>query len=83
MNTIDINRIVQAVKNQPEGGTISLDHSEVPTTGYFVASPKTQNHCDNYGMLKALHYAHQNGLYFGWWLDSETGKTYYDAVHHE
>lgn len=78
INTILANR---------DGGTIALNGSELPTTGYFVG-----------GITSALVYGPQDGPedviefvryldnlgaeYVGWWTDQETGALWIDGSDH-
>lgn len=68
----------------PQGGTVSLTALGVPTVGFLVGGAYPPVVAESYADLSASDVAdlvaNAHTLFAGWWVDSETGKVYVDAV---
>ena len=66
----------------PEGFTVNAKTMEPVTHGFAVAVEATQNSFGPEGLARVLDYAatHSEVNAIGGWLDTETGKYYYDCV---
>lgn len=75
----------QQILANPEGGTVSLTASELPTTGYYVGGKVVPLVIDDSADVEDdidffVEYLHTLGAeYLGWWTDEETGKLWVDA----
>ncbi len=68
-----------AAKN-PEGFTRNIWTGESPAAGFVVAYEETQNSFDEAGLLRCYEHAANHGGWVGGWLDTESGKYYFDSV---
>ena len=74
-----INKIADFAAGNPDGFTVDLNLNPV-TAGYCVALSETQNSFGINGLEKVVKLAKQNNYCVGGWLDSESGKYYYDCT---
>ena len=74
--------IEAAAALNPEGFTISAQTFAPVSTGYAVAVKGTQNSFGAAGMARVAAYIckHPEINAVGGWMDSETGKYYFDAT---
>ena len=65
----------------PDGYTVNAETLKPITRGYSVAVAGTQDSFGPEGLARVIAYqaAHKECQAFGGWLDSETGRYYYDA----
>ena len=65
----------------PDGYTVNAETLKPITSGYSVAVAGTQDSFGPEGLAHVIAYqaAHKECQAFGGWLDSETGRYYYDA----
>lgn len=74
-----INKIADFAASNPDGFTIDLNLNPV-MAGYCVALNETQNSFGIEGLEKVVELAKQNNYCVGGWLDSATGRYYYDCT---
>ncbi|MBP5759743.1 MAG: hypothetical protein J6W45_10110 [Bacteroidales bacterium] len=67
-------------KTHPDGFTLNISTWEMPTEGIAVAYSATQDRHDRDGLEFVVSHARTHGGYIGGWLDTETGRYYFDSV---
>lgn len=74
-------RVWEIAQKNPYGFTVNSDFQPI-TSGFSVAYNATQNSHGLEGLERVYNYLIDNNLplVFGGWLDSESGKYYFDAV---
>lgn len=75
-----VNRVWEYSQNNPEGFTIHIHSWLVPMSGYAVAYKETQHCHDREDLPRVLQHALQHDGYVGGWLDSQSGRYYFDSV---
>ena len=76
-----LSTIAIVAATNPMGFTYNINEDKMQTTGYAVALSATQNSFGADGFLKVVEYARKHSIEcIGGWLDSETGKFYFDAT---
>ncbi len=81
-NTLFLSLAAIAAAN-PEGFTVDAATLQPVTKGYAVALADTQNSFGEAGLRRVIEYQRANAATvnaFGGWLDTETGKYYWDAT---
>lgn len=83
MKTLSIATLAAFAAANPSGFTIDARTGEIPASGYCVAIAQTQNSHGPEGLARVLSLI-QSGTTratcIGGWLDTETGRYYYDAT---
>jgi fructokinase len=64
----------------PAGFTRRIADLETVTTGYSVAYRETQDGYGDAGLRAAIDHATQHAGFVGGWLDTQTGRYYFDSV---
>jgi hypothetical protein len=67
-------------QTHPDGFTLNINTWEVPTEGIAVAYSDTQDRHDRADLEYVVSHARSHGGYVGGWLDTETGRYYFDSV---
>jgi hypothetical protein len=79
-----INEIGRALLKGETGGTLPISTLPVPTTGYLVGGARPAVVADSFETLSGqavIELADTSPtLYVGWWIDSDDGRIYVDAV---
>jgi len=73
-------RVWEHSKNNPNGFTLSLETLRPVLYGFSVAFGETQGCFGADGLERAISHAMENGGTVGGWLDSESGRYYFDSV---
>lgn len=63
-----------------DGFTLDINTWEMPTEGIAVAYSATQDRHDRDDLEFVVSHARSHGGYVGGWLDTETGRYYFDSV---
>lgn len=63
-----------------DGFTLNISTWEMPTEGIAVAYSATQDRHDRDDLEFVVSHARSHGGYVGGWLDTETGRYYFDSV---
>lgn len=71
--------IKRVAKRCPEGYTIDKRCNAI-TDGYSIAVKETQDSHGIWGLVRTTFHSLRKGLNFGGWLDTATGRYYYDSV---
>lgn len=76
--------IAGAARQDIEGGTVALNGLPLPSAGYYVGGAGPSLVFDSFAVVDGPEIARfvesAPSAYVGWWVDSETGKIYIDAV---
>ena len=73
--------VISAANSNPDGFTLDLETFTLATSGVAVALEATQNSHGTDGLARVIDYCIDNNIrYIGGWLDSTSGKFYYDAT---
>ena len=64
----------------PDGFTLNINTWEIPTKGIVVAYAATQDRHDRTDLDFVINHAQSHEGYVGGWLDTETGRYYFDSV---
>ena len=67
-------------QTNPDGFTLDINTWEMPTEGIAVAYSATQDRHDRDDLEFVVSHARSHGGYVGGWLDTETGRYYFDSV---
>lgn len=67
-------------QTHPGGFTLNISTWEMPTEGIAVAYSATQDRHDRDDLEFVVSHARTHGGYIGGWLDTETGRYYFDSV---
>ena len=67
-------------QTHPDGFTLNISTWEMPTEGIAVAYSATQDRHDRDDLEFVVSHARTHGGYIGGWLDTETGRYYFDSV---
>lgn len=67
-------------QTHPDGFTLNINTWEVPTEGITVAYGETQNRHNRDDLDFVVSHALSHAGYVGGWLDTETGRYYFDSV---
>ena len=67
-------------QTHPDGFTLDINTWEMPTEGIAVAYSATQDRHDRDDLEFVVSHARYHGGYVGGWLDTETGRYYFDSV---
>lgn len=67
-------------QTHPDGFTLDINTWEMPTEGIAVAYSATQDRHDCDDLEFVVSHARSHGGYVGGWLDTETGRYYFDSV---
>jgi hypothetical protein len=67
-------------QTHPDGFTLDINTWEMPTEGIAVAYSATQDRHDRNDLEFVVSHARSHGGYVGGWLDTETGRYYFDSV---
>ena len=67
-------------QTHPDGFTLNISTWEMPSEGIAVAYSATQDRHDREGLDFVVSHAQSHGGYVGGWLDTETGRYYFDSV---
>ena len=67
-------------QTHPDGFTMNISTWEMPTKGIAVAYSATQDRHDREDLEFVVSHARSHGGHIGGWLDTETGRYYYDSV---
>lgn len=67
-------------QTHPDGFTLNISTWEMPTEGIAVAYSATQDRHDREDLEFVVTHARSHGGYIGGWLDTETGRYYFDSV---
>lgn len=67
-------------QTHPDGFTLNISTWEMPTEGIAVAYSDTQDRHDRDDLEFVVSHAQTHGGYIGGWLDTETGRYYFDSV---
>lgn len=67
-------------QTHPDGFTLDINTWEMPTEGIAVAYSATQDRHDRDDLEFVVSHARSHGGYIGGWLDTETGRYYFDSV---
>ena len=67
-------------QTHPDGFTLNISTWEMPTEGIAVAYSATQDRHDRADLEFVVGHARTHGGYVGGWLDTETGRYYFDSV---
>jgi hypothetical protein len=67
-------------QTHPDGFTLDINTWEMPTEGIAVAYSATQDRHDRDDLEFVVSHARSHGGYVGGWLDTETGRYYFDSV---
>lgn len=71
--------IQRVAKRNPEGYTVDKKRKAI-TDGYSIAVKETQDSHGILGLVRTTFHSLRHGLNFGGWLDTATGRYYYDSV---
>lgn len=71
--------IQRVAKQNPEGYTVDKRRHAI-TDGYSIAVKETQDSHGIWGLMRTTFHSLRKGLNFGGWLDTATGRYYYDSV---
>lgn len=71
--------IQRVAKRNPEGYTVDKKRKAI-SDGYSIAVKETQDSHGVWGLMRTTFHSLRKGLNFGGWLDSNTGRYYYDSV---
>ena len=88
---MEIEKIIEKIFANPEGGTAPLHRDTLPTTGYYVggavsplilSDPLEFTPDARWDVQVFVNYLREYVAcqYVGWWSDSETGKVWIDAT---
>ena len=67
-------------QTHPDGFTLNISTWKMPTEGIAVAYSATQDRHDRGDLEFVVSHARSHGGYIGGWLDTETGRYYFDSV---
>ena len=67
-------------QTHPDGFTLNISTWETPTKGIAVAYSATQDRHDRADLDYVVSHARSHGGHVGGWLDTETGRYYFDSV---
>lgn len=67
-------------QTHPDGFTLDINTWEMPTEGIAVAYSATQDRHDRDDLEFVVSHARSHGGHVGGWLDTETGRYYFDSV---
>ena len=67
-------------QTHPDGFTLNISTWEMPTEGIAVAYSATQDRHDRDDLEFVVSHARSHGGHVGGWLDTETGRYYFDSV---
>ena len=67
-------------QTHPDGFTLSISTWEEPSEGISVAYAATQDRHDRADLDYVVSHAQSHGGYVGGWLDTVTGRFYFDSV---
>ena len=67
-------------QTHPDGFTLNISTWEMPTKGIAVAYSATQDRHDRDDLEFVVSHARSHGGHVGGWLDTETGRYYFDSV---
>ena len=67
-------------QTHPDGFTLNISTWEVPEKGIAVAYSATQDRHDRADLDYVVSHARSHGGYVGGWLDTESGRYYFDSV---
>ena len=67
-------------QTHPDGFTLNISTWEVPEEGIAVAYSATQDRHDRADLEYVVSHAQSHGGYVGGWLDTESGRYYFDSV---
>lgn len=71
--------IQRVAKRCPDGYTVDKRRHAI-TEGYSIAVKETQDSHGIWGLMRTTFNSLRKGLNFGGWLDTATGRYYYDSV---
>ena len=71
--------IQRIAKRNPEGYTVDKKRKAI-SDGYSIAVKETQDSHGIRGLMRTTYHSLRHGLNFGGWLDTATGRYYYDSV---
>lgn len=71
--------IKRVARRNPEGYTVDKKCHAI-TDGYSIAVKETQDSHGIFGLMRTTFNSLRKGLNFGGWLDTATGRYYYDSV---
>lgn len=69
----------RVAKRCPGGYTVDKRRHAI-TDGYSIAVKETQDSHGIWGLVRTTFHSLRHGLNFGGWLDTATGRYYYDSV---
>ena len=67
-------------QTHPDGFTLNISTWEMPTEGIAVSYAATQDRHDREDLDFVISHAQSHEGYVGGWLDTETGRYYFDSV---
>ena len=67
-------------QTHPDGFTLNISTWEMPKEGIAVAYSATQDLHDRDGLNYVISHAQSHGGHVGGWLDTESGRYYFDSV---
>ena len=67
-------------QTHPDGFTLNISTWEMPTEGIAVAYSTTQDCHDRADLDFVVSHAQSHGGHVGGWLDTETGRYYFDSI---
>ncbi len=67
-------------QTHPDGFTLNISTWEEPKEGISVSYAATQNRHDRADLDFVVSHAQSHGHHVGGWLDTETGRYYFDSV---
>lgn len=67
-------------QTHPDGFTLNISTWSMPTEGIAVSYAETQDRHDRADLEFVVSHARSHEGYIGGWLDTETGRYYFDSV---
>lgn len=67
-------------QTHPDGFTLNISTWSMPTEGIAVSYAATQDRHDRADLEFVVSHARSHEGYIGGWLDTETGRYYFDSV---
>lgn len=77
--TYYLTRVYKVSRRNRDGYTVDRKMQPI-TDGYSIAVKETQDSHGICGLIRTTFHSLRHGLNFGGWLDTATGRYYYDSV---
>lgn len=74
-----LTKVYKVSRRNRDGYTVDNKMRPI-TSGYSIAVKETQDSHGLWGLMRTTFHSLRDGLNFGGWLDTATGRYYYDSV---